>query len=65
MEESKKESESKDVEMAEEGKEAGDGKAEGGDAAKSKQQAQKDKDLLTFEGKDLFESSCACYETCL
>jgi hypothetical protein len=45
MEKSKKDTE--DVEMEEE---AGNDKAEGGDEAKPKQQAQKDKDLLTFEG---------------
>ena len=50
MEKSKKDNEAKDVEMAVEEEEAGNGKAEGGDEAKPKQQAQKDKDLLTFEG---------------
>ena len=50
MEKSKKDTEAKDVEMAVEEEEAGNDKAEGGDEAKPKQQAQKDKDLLTFEG---------------
>ena len=50
MEQSKKENESKDVEMAGgEDQKEGD-KTEGGDEAKPKAQAQKDKDLLTFEG---------------
>ncbi|CAI8036144.1 26S proteasome non-ATPase regulatory subunit 3 [Geodia barretti] len=49
MEKSKKDNEAKDVEMTVGEEEAGNDKAEGGDEAKPKQQAQKDKDLLTFE----------------
>ena len=46
-----KENGSKEVEMAVEGsEEAGKDKSEEGGDEKSKLQAQKDKDLLTFEG---------------
>ena len=44
------ESKENDVEMVAEGEGAGDVKEGDGEETKSKEQAQKDKDLLTFEG---------------
>ena len=58
-----KEGASKDVEM--EGEEAGNDKTEGGGGeAKSEQQAQKDRDLLTFEGEHQ-QDWPQCDDSCL
>lgn len=46
----KSKGESKDVEMVAEGEEKEETKEGGGEESKTKQQTQKDKDLLTFEG---------------
>ena len=53
----KSKSESKDVEMVAEGEEKEETKEGGGEESKTKQQTQKDKDLLTFEG--------ISFETCI
>ena len=55
-------SETKDVEMAVEGEGTGEDKEGGGNDAKNKQQAQKDKDLLTFEGI-IMQRSCDTHVT--